>query len=127
MADAMRDHITECGEKIILQRSKEIDGIMENKKIDEFKVSPDFIDQLLTLHRKYATLIRKEFNNDSLFEKALVQAFQRIMKNEPQDHLTFDINQSNAAHKFLERCLVSILYFESVTPCQYFTNINKCC
>ena len=95
MADAMRDHITECGEKIILQRSKEIDGIMENKKIDEFKVSPDFIDQLLTLHRKYATLIRKEFNNDSLFEKALVQAFQRIMKNEPQDHLTFDINQSN--------------------------------
>ena len=84
MADAMRDHITECGEKIILQRSKEIDGIMENKKIDEFKVSPDFIDQLLTLHRKYATLIRKEFNNDSLFEKALVQAFQRIRRGAVQ-------------------------------------------
>ena len=67
MADAMRDHIIACGEKIILVRTKEIEQVFSKKKSDEYKVSNHYIDHLLDLHRKYFALIRDEFNNDSKY------------------------------------------------------------
>ena len=67
MADAMRDHIIACGEKIILVRTKEIEQVFSKKKSDEYKVSNHYIDHLLDLHRKYFALIRDEFNNDGKY------------------------------------------------------------
>ena len=87
MADAMRDHIVAMGVKIIQKRAKEVEQTMAKKKLDSFSVSEAFINELLDLYRKYNTLITKEFNKDPLLEKALVQAFQLLMKNEPLDHI----------------------------------------
>ena len=74
MADAMRDHIIACGEKIILVRTKEIEQVFSKKKSDEYKVSNHYIDHLLDLHRKYFALIRDEFNNDGKYN---IQHFKR--------------------------------------------------
>jgi hypothetical protein len=87
MADAMRDHIASKGFDIITKRAQQVKKAFSNKKQDEYKISDTFINELLDLYRKYDTLIKNEFNKDVLFEKALVQAFQKIMKNEPIDHL----------------------------------------
>jgi len=87
MADAMRDHIAAMGVKIIQKRAKEVEQVIAKKKTDSFKISENFINELLDLYRKYNTLITKEFNKDPLLEKALVQAFQLLMKNEPSDHI----------------------------------------
>ena len=73
MADAMRDHIIACGEKIILVRTKEIEQVFSKSekypfgRSDEYKVSNHYIDHLLDLHRKYFALIRDEFNNDGKY------------------------------------------------------------
>ena len=88
MADAMRDHIIHCGNKIMQRRVKEIIKAMEKKKLDEYKISPTFIEDLLNLYRKYKNVIDNQFKCDPLFEQALVQSFQHIMKNEPEDHLS---------------------------------------
>ena len=116
MADAMRDHIIDCGQKIILQRAKELDDIRAkedaNAKKDgkkskkkngdqNRKTSPNFISSLLDLHRKYINVIHEQFNDDMLFEKALVQAFQQVVSDEAVDHLTDPIAEDDGSIFFV--------------------------
>ena len=102
MADAMRDHIIKLGYEILQKRATQVEELFtdnKGKKVDEFKTSPQFINALLDLHRKYTALIDKEFNKDELFDKALVQAYQTIMKTEPSDKITIKLtNEKGEFH-----------------------------
>ena len=120
MADAMRDHIIHCGHKIIQIRVKEILNAMEKKKLDEYKISPTFIEHLLNLYRKYMNVIQNQFKCDPLFEKALVQSFQHIMKNEPEDHLS-------AAGAAASSSGASSPAVASVVASEYFVSPNAKC
>ena len=143
MADAMRDHIIDCGKKITLQRAQELnelreksvdvaddevaqqgeekksssggggggsgggakakkDGKKAKKKEDQNrKTSPHFISSLLDLHRKYAQVIHEQFNDDIMFEQALVQAFQQVVNDEPMDHLADSITEEDGSVFFV--------------------------
>ena len=116
MADAMRDHIIDCGQKIILQRAKELDELRakedakakkdgkkaKKKKGDQNrKTSPNFISSLLDLHRKYAQVIHEQFNDDVLSRWALVQAFQQVVNDEPVDYLADSITEEDGSVFFV--------------------------
>lgn len=87
MADAVRDHISSIGCGYILDRSEEIKKAFRDNKEDGFGISKEFINHLLSLYRLYDQLIEEAFKKDPLFEKSLVQAFQKILKVEPGDYL----------------------------------------
>ena len=78
------------------------DGKKAKKKEDQNrKTSPDFISSLFDLHRKYAQVIHEQFNNDVLFEQALVQAFQHVVKDEPVDYLADSTTEEDGSEFFV--------------------------
>jgi hypothetical protein len=115
MADAVRDHIVSLGEQVIEERvanavkvqasekkardkaaadAKKKNRPPKSREIKEIgiKASPDFICKLVVLYGKYNKVIDGEFNKDPLFQTALEQAFQRIVKIEPGDEDDIDPN-----------------------------------
>jgi len=75
IAVMLREHIIKDGRVILDQREADV-AAAEAKDSKESTNDPAFINALLDLHARYQTMVEKQFNNDSVFQKELKYAFE---------------------------------------------------
>lgn len=74
MANILQSFITDMGEDIINRRKARLDGGEKDKNDD-----PKFVKSIMALHEKYLDVVKKDFQGNSLFQKALKDAFVEIV------------------------------------------------
>ena len=76
MADVLNKYIEDVGENHVKERKARIDSGGKEKPDD-----PTFVRALLKTHEKYADVIRENFGNHALFQKAMKDAYTKIINN----------------------------------------------
>lgn len=78
IADMLRVHILELGDQLISQKQARVDS----KDDKDFNDDPQFVKDLLHLHDKFIELVTAQFAGNSLFQKALKDAFVEIVNRD---------------------------------------------
>jgi len=78
VADMLRLHILELGDELISQKQARVDS----KDDKDFNDDPQFVKDLLHLHDKFIDLVTAQFAGNSLFQKALKDAFVEIVNRD---------------------------------------------
>ena len=98
ISDMVREHIEAMGNAVVDRREADIEK--EPKK--ENATDPTFVKELLALHAKYRGMVEAQFGNQTLFQRALKEAFQEFINRNVGKHSTADMLSS-----FCDRILKS--------------------
>jgi Ca2+-binding EF-hand superfamily protein len=90
MAKIVQGHIEKMGNEIVNQREARIQE--EGEK--DSNQDPGFVKALLTLHDKFLALVNQQFEKNSLFHKALKEAFQEFVNKDVGKYKNADLMSS---------------------------------
>lgn len=96
IADVLRQHILSLGNEKIEQRVSRSEGKEEKDMTDD----PEYIKEILALHDKFIHIVMAQFSGNSLFQKALKDAFVEIVNKDVGRFRTADLLSS-----FVDRLL----------------------
>mmetsp|Transcript_11521 Transcript_11521/g.25588 ORF Transcript_11521/g.25588 Transcript_11521/m.25588 type:complete len:774 (-) Transcript_11521:370-2691(-) len=91
IADIFKSHITEMGNEKIEQRLARVES---NEKEKETNDDPQFIKDLLGVHDKYILMVSEQFQGNTLFQKALKDAFNDLVNRDVGKFKTADLISS---------------------------------
>mmetsp|Transcript_16886 Transcript_16886/g.32946 ORF Transcript_16886/g.32946 Transcript_16886/m.32946 type:complete len:759 (+) Transcript_16886:693-2969(+) len=80
IAAIVREHVTKQGMEIVEKRESALASAQTPKEKDS--LDPAFVQSLLDLHEKNQSLVKTEFEADSLFQKALKEAFETFVNHD---------------------------------------------
>ncbi|GBG26681.1 Cullin-1 [Hondaea fermentalgiana] len=80
IAAIVKEHVTKQGVEIVKKRETVLASAQSQKEKDAH--DPTFVQSLLDLHEKYQSLVKKEFEGDSFFQKALKEAFETFVNQD---------------------------------------------
>lgn len=96
IADILRQHILNLGNEKIEQRVNRTEGKEDKDRSDD----PEYIKEILSLHDKFILMVNSQFSGNSLFQKALKDAFVEIVNKDVGKFRTADLLSS-----FVDRLL----------------------
>jgi cullin 1 len=80
IADLLKKHILECAEtKIDERKSRIVSGTSKSKKDED---DPTFMNDIITIHDVNIKLINDIFNQNTLFQKAIKDAFETFINHD---------------------------------------------
>mmetsp|Transcript_18616 Transcript_18616/g.51986 ORF Transcript_18616/g.51986 Transcript_18616/m.51986 type:complete len:742 (+) Transcript_18616:190-2415(+) len=86
MANILQSFLTDMGNEIIHLRKARLDGGEKDKNDD-----PKFVKDIITLHEKSLFVVKKDFAGNSLFQKALKDAFVEIVNTNVGQYTTAEL------------------------------------
>ena len=89
IASIVRQHIEHMGNEIINRREAKLEGGEKDTNQD-----PAFVKELLALHDKYMAVVNEQFAGNSLFQKALKEAFVEFTNRDIGKHTNADLMSS---------------------------------
>jgi cullin 1 len=89
IAAIVKAHIEDAGGDVLDKRQAKIEAGEKDTNSD-----PTFIKDLLALHDKYTSLVNDQFGNNSLFQKALKEAFVDFVNRDVGKHTNADLMSS---------------------------------
>jgi len=96
ISDIFRQHILDRGNEKINQRLSRVESKDETGKEKEKETNddPQFIKDLLSVHDKYLDMVNNQFQGNTLFQKALKDAFNDLVNREVGKFKTADLLSS---------------------------------
>lgn len=85
IADKVKNYITNEGKTVLEKREQALADAVEQKD-PALASDSKFITDLLDLHDKYSTLVKEQFQNHHLFQKALNVAFENTVNTDVGKH-----------------------------------------
>jgi cullin 1 len=89
IANIVKQHITQMGNECVNRRESRLEAETKEKNED-----PDFVKELLALHDKYTALVENQFGSNSLFQKALKDAFMDFVNRDVGKFTNADLMSS---------------------------------
>ena len=80
IADVVRQHISDLGNEKVQGRIARLE--IEPDKAADLADDPEFVKDLLALHDKYIAVVNQQFGGNTLFQKALKDAFVEIVNRD---------------------------------------------
>ncbi len=106
ISEALRQHIVDVGGEKIEQHKARVESAANDKEKeksgDKDKEAPaaavatssddsQFIRDLLTVHEKYLEMVNRQFGSHALFQKALKDAFHRLVNQDSEKEKTAEL------------------------------------
>mmetsp|Transcript_2015 Transcript_2015/g.4698 ORF Transcript_2015/g.4698 Transcript_2015/m.4698 type:complete len:570 (-) Transcript_2015:1396-3105(-) len=90
LAQTFKQHVTAKGNAIVEERLKQLDSEASSStkkaNANDGLNDPTFIQKLLDLHDHYKAVVTNSFSSDSLFQKALKEAFEAFVNRDMGKH-----------------------------------------
>ena len=89
IAEVVKQHILDVGNEKVEQRMTRLENA-DSSKVDSAD-DPQFIRDLLSVHDKYLTMVNEQFGSNALFQKALKDAFTKLVNQDSGKEKTADL------------------------------------
>eukprot|EP00613_Pedinella_sp_CCMP2098_P057863 CAMPEP_0171851480 /NCGR_PEP_ID=MMETSP0992-20121227/21049_1 /TAXON_ID=483369 /ORGANISM="non described non described, Strain CCMP2098" /LENGTH=612 /DNA_ID=CAMNT_0012471393 /DNA_START=116 /DNA_END=1951 /DNA_ORIENTATION=- len=86
----VREHITHMGSECVNRRQARVESAEGKEKNED----AEFIKEVLDLHDKYTSLVEAQFDSNSLFQKALKDAFVEFVNRDVGKHPNSELMSS---------------------------------